>query len=273
MKEIDQETKISFLEIAKVSSAFISTVLIAVASIFVTTQYNNKQLEIAQIKEISTLIPKLGSANENERKFSAIALGLYGKGAIPALIAILDDNDQAVRNAGSKSIALIGDAAIPSLERTFLDKKNSPNLRATCLWTLGAMKAESGLTLARASLSDPLENPIVRKDAASALGFLKDSNSTELLLRVLDHSKDNDITLTNNIVWALGQIAAPSTIDSLVSLLSSPDESLRVQTVWALSQFKGADVTAKLSIVMEKDSSEKVRQAAKESLEWQKRIQ
>ena len=112
MKEADQETGISFLEIAKLSSSFISTVLIALASVFVTTQYNNKQLEIAQIKEISALIPKLGSTNENERKFSAIALGLYGEGAIPALIAILDDSDEAVRTAGAKSIALIGNATV-----------------------------------------------------------------------------------------------------------------------------------------------------------------
>jgi HEAT repeat protein len=273
MKEIDRETRLSFLEIAKVSSAFISTVLIALVSIFVTTQYNNKQLEIAQIKEISTLIPKLGSADENERKFSAIALGLYGKGAIPPLIAILDDDDQAVRMAAAKSIALIGDAAIPSLERTFLEKKNSPNQRAASLWTLALMKAQSGFTLARVSLSDPLENPWVRKDAAFALGSLKDSNSTELLLNVLNHSKDNDIILTKNIVFSLGQIAAPSTRGSLISLLSSPDESLRIETVMALSQFKGADVAARLSIVMENDSSEKVRQAAKDAIEWQKRSQ
>jgi hypothetical protein len=41
MKEADQEASISFLEIAKLSSSFISTVLIALASVFVTTQYNN----------------------------------------------------------------------------------------------------------------------------------------------------------------------------------------------------------------------------------------
>jgi HEAT repeat protein len=272
MKEVDQENTISFLEIAKLSSSFISTVLIALASVFVTTQYNNKQLEIAQIKEISALIPKLGSTNENERKFSAIALGLYGEGAIPALIAILDDSDEAVRTAGAKSIALIGNAAIPFLERTFHDKRNSVNHRAMSLWTLGNMRAENGLILARASLSDPLENPIVRKDAATVLGFLKDRNSTELLLKVLNHSQDNDITLTKNIVWSLGEIADPSTVDSLVSLLSSPDESLRLKTVWALSHFKGEDVSARLSVVIEKDASEKVKEAAKESLDWQKRI-
>ena len=272
MKEIDHETKSTFLEIVKVSSTFLSTVLIALASFFVTMEYNKKQLEIAQIKEISSLIPKLGSENANERKFSAIALGLYGNGAIPALIAILDDTDQDVRNAGAASIVVIGDVAIPSLERTFSDKKKSTNLRAMSLWTLGAMKAESGLMLASVALADPMENPDVRKDAASALGFIKDSHSTGLLLKVLDHSKDHDIILTKNIVWALGQIAAPSTSDRLVSLLSSPDESLRLVVVRALSQFKSTDVSAKLSVVMKEDSSEKVRKAAEESLEWQKRI-
>ncbi len=92
-------------------------------------------------------------------------------------------------------------------------------------------------------------------------------------MKVLDHFKDNDSTLTLNVVWALGEIASPSTSGSLVPLLSSPDESLRLQTVWALSKFKGADIAAKIAEVMEKDSSEKVRAAAKLALEWQKRIE
>jgi HEAT repeat protein len=185
----------------------------------------------------------------------------------------LDDNDEAVRTAGAKSIALIGNAAIPFLERTFHDERDSVNHRAMSLWTLGNMRAENSLILARASLADPSENPIVRKDAATVIGFLKDSSSTDLLLKVLKHSQDNDIILTKNIVWSLGEIAAPSTVESLVLLLSSPDESLRLKSVWALSHFKGEDVSAKLAVVIEKDASEKVKEAAKESLEWQKRIQ
>lgn len=268
-----RRTKTSFLEIVKVSSTFISTVLIALASFYVTNQYNSRQLEIAQIKEISALIPKLGAEGENDRKFSAIALGLYGKGAIPALIAILDDSKPEVRIAAAKSIALIGTAAIPSLEQTISNKKNSANLRAMSLWALGQMRAGSGATLARNLLSDPFESPIVRKDAATVLGVLKDGNNTELMLNVLERAKDSDSDLTTNIVWALGQIADPRSSGSLISLLSSPDETLRIQTVWALSQFKGADVGAKLSATMENDSSEKVRQAAKDSIAWQKRLQ
>ena len=273
MKEKEHNGKASFLEIISTSSTFISTVLIALVSIFVTTQYNNKQLEIAQIKEISALIPKLGSDNENERKFSAIALGLYGKNAIPPLIAILDDSKQDVRDAGSKSIALIGDEAVPALEQAFRNKKNSANLRASSLWTLGSMNAPSGFTLSREALSDPSENPIVRKDAATALGLLKDKDSVETLLKVLERAKVNDDTLTESIVWSLGQIADSSAIGSLMPLLDHSNENIRLRVVWALSQFKSNDVTKRLLVVTEKDSSEVVKQAAKKAIEWQKRIQ
>ncbi len=273
MKEKDHNGKASFLEIISTSSTFISTVLIALVSIFVTTQYNNKQLEIAQIKEISTLIPKLGSDNENERKFSAIALGLYGKNAVPPLIAILDDSKQDVRDAGSKSIALIGEEAVPALEEAFRNKKNSENLRATSLWTLGSMNAPSGLTLAREALSDSSENPTVRKDAATALGFLKDKDSIGTLLKVLERAKVNDDTLTESIVWSLGRIADPSAIDSLMPLLEHANEKIRLRAIWALSQFKSDEVTKRLQVLMEKDSSDVVKDAAKRAIEWQKRIQ
>lgn len=268
MPDDNGKSHLSLLEIFKALSNFISTVVLAAVVAVLTNQYNTRQLEIARIKEISTLIPELGNNDPNKRKFSAIALGLYGENAIPALMALLNDPDGQVRLSSVKSLEIIGNEAVTRLEKVVTDKRNPVNSRASSLYALGAMKAEAAYKLARNALEDKTENPIVRKDAANALGMLKDTNSVKMLLEILDKSKTNDVELSQAIVVALGQIAHPDASRSLISLLSHENEDLRYATVDALALIQDKSVTPILSGVAANDVSPKVKEAAQRAIKW-----
>lgn len=269
--------KLSKLEVFQVISGFISAVIIAGAASYAAYDYNSNQLEISRNKDLADLVPKLGSQDANVRKFSAISLSLYGEYAIPALIATLDDTNQDVRMAAIKSLCIIGDPAIRELTKTFQDKRNSADKRAAGLYALGRMGAPNAYELSASALEDPKEDPWVRKDAALVMGFLKEKHSVELLLSVLNKSKEKDVNLTIAIVMALGEIGEIQDVpitDDLLSLLNHPDEEVRYQTVGALGKIGNEttfDVLSRLSLVESNDKSDRVRKSAKDASAWIKR--
>jgi HEAT repeat protein len=269
----------SRLEIFKTFSTFFSSVIIASASIIVTLTYNKQQFEITQkqaasqmeitrIKEITNLIPKLGSENASERKFSAITLSLYGKSAVPALIAILEDENIDVRVASSKALALIGDPAVLELEETFRDRRNSINLRAMSIFTLGRLKSVSAVQLAMEAVQDNSENKIVRKDAATALGMLKDARSIPALLKAIQSTTNT--ALVENSVWAIGEIGEKEVNEKLLSMLDHHSVQVRIQAIWAMAKLKDTNTENLLLNIIEKDNSKEVRDAATNAIEWMK---
>ncbi|WLE98682.1 MAG: HEAT repeat domain-containing protein [Candidatus Electrothrix communis] len=242
MSNNDDSSRIGVL---KIVSTFFSSVVIASASIVVTLTYNSKkleisnkqaisQMEIASIKEISKLIPQLGSENAKERKFSAIALSLYGKDAVPALIALLDDEEIDVRDASSKALSLIGDPALAELEMAFKDRQNSANLRGSAIYTLGRMKSSLAIPLALKTVADSSENKIVRKDAANALGMLKSTRGIPVLLKAIQSTSNT--VLAEASVWALGEIGDKNVTEQLATMLTHPSDRVRIQAIWALTK-------------------------------------
>lgn len=270
MPDNENKEKSLGLEIFKAVSTFLSSVIIAATGIFVTGQYNSGQLEISRNKELTGLIPKLGDPDANVRKFNAISLALYGKDAIPPLIATLSDQDLNVRMAGAQSLSIIGTAAIDKLTLAHKDQRNDINLRALALYTLGLMRAPNAYELAMSALGNSGENPTVRKDAATVLGFLKEQQAAKKLLSVLEESKARDKDLTLNIMFALGEIRNVAVLTDLINLrlVDHSNEEVRYQTVWALAKIGGEKVLDILSQVQASDKSERVRQAAKDAQAW-----
>ncbi|WP_339137694.1 MAG: HEAT repeat domain-containing protein [Candidatus Electrothrix sp. GW3-4] len=265
--------------ILKGVSTFFSSVVIASASIVVTLTYNSKkleitnkqavsQMEIASIKEISKLIPQLGSENAKERKFSAITLSLYGKDAVPALIALLDDEEIEVRNASSKALSLIGEPAVLELETAFKDRQNSANLRGSAIYTLGRMKSRLAIPLALETVADSSENKIIRKDAANALGMLRSTQGIPVLLKAIQ-STSNTI-LVEAAVWALGEIGDKKVTEQLATMLTHQSSRVRMQAVWALTKLEDETTIPLLQKVLQEDTSLEVRDAAINALEWMK---
>ncbi len=281
MPDDDNKARISKWELFRTFTTFISSVMIAGVGLYATRQYNSSQLEISRNKELTALIPKLGESDAKVRQFSAIALALYGNHAIPALLPTLSDVDPEVRMAGVQSLSLIGgDEVIGALTQAYKDRRNNINLRCTALYTLGFMRAPKTYDLAVSALENPRENPDVRKDAVTALGFLGERRATGKLLSALRKSVDRDVYLTSNVFFALGQIEDSAIADSLIrlGLLDHPEENIRYQTVLALMNVGNERMTIDnetlvniLARVETHDESEKVRQAARDASGWIKR--
>jgi len=271
--------KTTRIEVFKAFSTFFSSVIIASASIIVTLKYNEQQfaitqkqaesqLEITRIKEISALIPKLGAENANERKFSAITLSLYGESAVPALIATLGDENATVRDASSKALVLIGEPAIRELKIAFEDRRNSDDLRALSIYTLVLLKADETLQLAIRAVEDASENKFVRKDAATAIGKLRDARGIPALLNATQST--TNAALVENSVWALGEIGKKEVNQKLISLLHHQSDRVRVQVVWGLAKLKDENTESILLDVIKRDVNKDVRDAATNAIEWMK---
>ncbi len=256
------------LELLKAGSTFISSIIIASAGIYVTAQFNSQQLEISRNRDLSTLIPNLGSNDPTIRRFSAISLGLYGREAIPALIATLDDEKSEVRSAAVKALTVIGDPAKPELIIAFENQRNDVNLRAMSLLALGEMHEPRAYDFAINALGNPSEDPDVRKDAATVLGFFRREDALSVLLHTLDKSKDTDVTLSRNIVWALGVIKEPSVVPGLLAMLHHRDDGMRYQVVWALASVGDEKIVGILGQVELNDTSDYIRQAARDAKSW-----
>jgi HEAT repeat protein len=284
MEPADQSNHSHRLEFFKAGSTFISSVVIAVAGIIVTSNYNSKQIELqrqrsenelqlTQLREISSIIPKLGSEHEKDRRFAAIALGLHGPAALPALNAILADTSWSVREASIRSIELIGDTAVPMLIRTFRDERNDINQRAAALWALGRMpSSDSGYTIAMAAMVSPEEDPDVRKDAATVLGMIKNAAALATLRQTLGRSQAGDTLLTRNILWALGQIPDARTTADIGGLLYHRAASVRIQAIWSLAYVNPQEALRLLPDIAGADPDQVIRREATYALERARRM-
>ncbi len=276
-------TRVDWLDLFKAASTFISSVIIALAGIYVTQEYNSKQLEISQRqvdsqieiarnRELTLLIPQLGDKDAGVKRYSAISLALYGRHAVPALIAALDEENEDVQFVVSRSLSLIPSAAPDLIARFKDDRRNTPTLRSGAIYTLGLLGVDEVYGLASTTLRNSSEDPIVRKRAAEALGVLKDERAVALLLDALRVSRQRDAYLTAGIIWALRDFRSKQALGEISSLLNHPDEEVRFQAVWAIASIADEGSSSALARVAKSDSTERVRAAARNAQIWAERV-
>lgn len=222
------DEKIPFIEKFKALSLFLSSVVISCVGIYLTHQIAESQTEIARINNITKMIQIISSENKAERRMAAISLGLYGKSAVPALIALLGDPDGDVRLAATEALSVIGDPAYQVLRERFENKLNDTNVRAGSLYALGKMRNPRVKQLALRALNDEKEDATVKKDAINALGFIKDISATKQLSEILTQSKHEAIL--KSTIWSLGEINTRESKNILTSYLSHAPEDLKKYT-------------------------------------------
>jgi HEAT repeat protein len=248
----------------------ICSIIIAGAGLLVTFVYNNQQAIISRNKELAILIPKLGDPDPRVRKFGAISLALYGKEAIPALMALLRDEDVKVRSAASESLTFIGgDTIVRDLKRVYKDLHKDENLRGQALYSLGLMRDPETYNLAVDALHDPRQGRVILWDAVSVLGTMRKEEGSKELIEVLPRSEKFGSDLVKNVLDNLAYIED----QTLIGLLGHANEEVRLQTAKilgklgesnlpALSKTDRENALTALSKTESNDKSEKVRKAA-----------
>jgi len=237
------------------------------------------QMGILSESHEDELIAGLASPDNIVRAQTAEALGIVGKAAektISGLIDALADRNDMVRAKAAEAIGRIGvDAAklaVPSLVRTLRDRDNSvSSLAAEALGRMGAW-ADGAIPQLTGSLQHI--NPQVRACAAHALG--KKARSAVGARSALEiASRDDDIDVCCQALWAIGKIGLPTTssrqtvldclqhadglvrsaavetigwwnqpdpdlTDGILKLILDPNDQVKIQVARVLPKFAGA---------------------------------
>jgi HEAT repeat protein/beta-lactamase regulating signal transducer with metallopeptidase domain len=225
---------------------------------------------------LEPLTNALNDSNPSVRRNAAWAIGELTNmssgersGAVPKLVALLDDSDEWVRMASARSLGEIRDErATEGLIAHLSDREW--RVRNLAAWSLGEMKEKRAV----ATLCDVLQSDAqfeVRKTTAWALAEIQDKRAVETLCNVLRsdaqaevrvttawalgetkdkravdtlcHSllTDTDADVRKNAAWALGEIQNRKALAALKQALSDPDERVRTKVMWAISEIEDAD--------------------------------
>lgn len=169
------------------------------------------------------LIDALASANDDERPGLAIVLSWLSFGGIDAALAGLLEHEL-IRRLAADRLAGRGVGARPIVE-----------------------------AMAHHADSD------VRRAVAFALGGIGSTDSTPVLLSMLEGEQSSDLII--NVVAALGAIGDPRPFDALLDLLDHEDTTVRQATVAALNSISHPRLEEATAIRLS-DPSPRVRESA-----------
>ena len=148
----------------------------------------------------------------------------------------LRKTNPAERAAAVRAIRRTGDVgAVPQLLDSIADP--DPAVGLYIAQALGDLATTQALEALRADLSNV--DPNVRFRAALALGKRQDVSATAALTRAL---RDPDVLVQRTAAESLAQIGTPEAVDSLVSALSSEQDSIVHNVMNALQVLGGAAV-------------------------------
>jgi HEAT repeat protein len=156
----------------------------------------------------------------------------------------------------------VGGTSIAGLARIATDQSSDIEIRSSAVWLLGRLKKlgrfknNEALHPLLAVLGDPNES--LRRDAAQALGVLRDRRATAALIHAM--LRDPDSMARQLAAQSLGDLGSPKAIRALRGVLTdrSQEPSLRGATAEALGGSFAFDSTAEL-IAGLRDRSPEVR--------------
>ena len=174
------------------------------------------------------------------RKNAAKALGkIQDPRAIGPLIVALVDEDPEVNKAVFEALKSFpgwgkSDAAnrvVPELIVVLQDQRKDPEVRKNAAEALGKIKDPRVVEPLIAALKD--ENSGVRRIAAWALGVIQDPRAVEPLITAL---KDEYSEVRWHAAWSLGEIQDPRAVEPLIEALKDEDSGVRLSAAWSLEK-------------------------------------
>lgn len=157
-----------------------------------------------QAASVDELIQQLNHENTITRLNAVKALGeAKDARAVDPLIAVL--KDEKCGSTAANALAKIGQPSVAPL--CIALKDDSPVARRNAAMALGKIKDSSAVKPLIAALND--ENPIVRRNAAKALGEIHDNSAVEPLTVAL---KDDSPIVRRNAALALKGMGTSDTV-------------------------------------------------------------
>ncbi len=212
---------------------------------------------IGDPRAVEPLIAVLSDTDKFARASAALALGRIGdpRGVEP-LIAVLSDTDWYVRSIAAEALGRTGDprAVEPLLPTLRWEKYFNP--AGDGLAALGELSLEPLL----AALED--DDPIVRRNAAYALGRMGHGRAVKPLIRLLD---DEESRVRANATTALGRTGDGQGIEPLAAALKDTDSRVRACAATALGEIHDVRVVEPLAAAL-KDTDSRVRASAAAAL-------
>jgi len=204
---------------------------------------HNELLNLVSSPEAQTpkaLLAALGSAHASVRQYSARRLAALDPQAVKGLKP--DDRDCAVlRNA-------LGD--------------ESPQVRQDVVKFVVRLEADCRDELVRKALDD--EDPVVLTTALEAVRPGIGPDGVERLERLLSGSRSGEVR--EAAANALGKLGSQKSLPVLMAALDDPEENVRWFAVEGLHKLGAAQAVPRISEMLEKDASARVREIAADTL-------
>ena len=187
------------------------------------------------------------------REEAATALGtLRDSRAVVPLVSVLRDTDRAVREAAIGALTAIGEPSVPALGLCLSDPQVGVQEAASAV--LAVIADERVLAPLIASLRN--RDWIVRMHAVKALGRIKDPNSIEPLIPLL---QDKVKAVREEVTAALAAIG-DAAIPSLLAALTHTEWLVRLHAVEALGKMRSAAAVEPLLSVLFNDHDTAIRE-------------
>lgn len=122
---------------------------------------------------------------------------------------------------------------------------SQPVVRRQAAVALGRAKDVAAVPALLQALKDPQAD--VRREAARALGLLKDARATAALVAALG---DAEVNVRVCAAYALGEIRQPETTEPLLKALRDADYGVRDQAAWALAGMHDAKILPRVAALL-----------------------
>lgn len=165
-------------------------------------------------------------------------------GAVPDLVAIYADADDAIQQAVNRVIRRLGHDAVPGLMTLLHSGDDAVQQAVTRLLILVGPPAIPALEDALRT-----EHAAVRFSAAHILGEIGSRDVVPVLVQVLE---DADLHLRRLLVHALGRLADPRAIPALIDCLDDRDVQTVAAAVETLGRLNARDAVPALCHVVER---------------------
>jgi HEAT repeat protein len=191
---------------------------------------------VRDARATDALTAGVGDADARVRSEVALGLGRRRDPRVPgALVTLAGDREPDVRRHAVRAIGRFGsfDGSVGLLTDALDDA--DARVRREAAGALGRRRGESSDGRATSALLSALEDdePTVRERAVVALGSLRDTTAVPDLLPLL---RDRDPEIREQAATALGRLRDPRSVGPLIDALRDRDAGVRQRAAWALGR-------------------------------------